>query len=463
MPISHALLMLACMGLTLCCGNGFTSAAPRTMTISTDLIGDVTLLAPADEPKLFVVFVSGKDGVTPVRTAEAEKLVAKGAAVALVDLSTLIAKQAASDDVECHYVFGDIEDFTRIAERQLGMANWRWPILLGAGEGGALAYLALAQAPDNTAAGAVSIGFEPQLATKLPFCPGAPNIGRTDGVYSYAPMKDMPGRWTWINMSAPAPRLAGFADPDKGGKLEIVSGGEDALFSAASDAVFDIGSGPAAPLADLPLIELPASNAPEALAVFISGDGGWRDIDKQIGEYMAAQHVGVIGVDSLRYFWSHKEPKQIAADLDRIVTHYRKKWQLQKTALLGYSLGADVLPLAWPDLSAQTQEATVVIGLLGLEPTAELEVSVTGWLGLSSSKDVDVRPFLTKMPPEKVMCFYGVDEKDESDTACVFPELANATRVERPGGHHFDGNYEAVAEMILSRLNVDLRTTSNRR
>jgi hypothetical protein len=27
-----------------------------------------------------------------------------------------------------------------------------------------------------------------------------------------------------------------------------------------------------------------------------------------------------------------------------------------------------------------------------------------------------------------------------------------ATLVERPGGHHFDGNYAPIAEQILSRL-----------
>ncbi len=454
----RAALLIAGIGLGLCGRPEAATAAERSMTISADLIGDVQVLAPVAEPKLLVIFVSGRDGVTPARTTEAEQLVAKGAAVALVDLNTLIAKQAASDDQDCHYVFGDFEDFARIAERQLGMANWRWPVVLGRGEGGTLAYLAVAQAPENTAAGAVSIGFAPRLATKLPLCPGAPKADLKEGAYSYTPMKEMPGRWTWISPTAPSADLAEFADPKQGGRIEVVSG-EAAQFAAASEAVFDIGAAPTAPLADLPLIELPA-NDPEALAVFISGDGGWRDIDKQIGEYLSAHRVSVVGVDSLRYFWSHKDPAKIAADLDRIVAHYQRKWQLRRTGLLGYSFGADALPMAWPQLTPQTREATVLVGLLGLEPTADLEVSVSGWLGLSSSNETAVRPFLALLQADKVMCFYGTDEKQAGDTACMFPELDRATRVERPGGHHFDGNYQAVADLMLKRLVPEWRAAS---
>ena len=57
-----------------------------------------------------------------------------------------------------------------------------------------------------------------------------------------------------------------------------------------------------------------------------------------------------------------------------------------------------------------------------------------------------------KMPKEKVLCFYGKDEKEDSPTACVLPQLKGASIVERPGRRHFDGNYEVLAEQILKRL-----------
>jgi type IV secretory pathway VirJ component len=68
----------------------------------------------------------------------------------------------------------------------------RWPVLFGVGKGGALAYLALAQAPENTAAGAVSIGFDDKLQSKLELCEGAPKAG--EGM-TYAPQKQLSGRY----------------------------------------------------------------------------------------------------------------------------------------------------------------------------------------------------------------------------------------------------------------------------
>ena len=64
----------------------------------------------------------------------------------------------------------------------------------------------------------------------------------------------------------------------------------------------------------------------------------------------------------------------------------------------------------------------------------------------------DLKPYLPALPMEKTLCFFGHDEVADQETACVFPEMAKSTLVERPGGHHFDGNYEPVARMILDRL-----------
>jgi type IV secretory pathway VirJ component len=442
------LLMMAALALAA----GTAEAAPRSVTVANETLGDIQVVAPEGEPRLFVVYITGSGGLTDARRAEADRLTAEGAAVALIDLPDLQRRIAATDDEDCHYTFGDFEDIARVAQRQLGMTSWRWPVTLGIGEGASLAYLAMAHAPDNTSGGAVSIGFAPQLAGRLPQCEGAVHAGSHDGIQTYTPPKALPAAWRLIAPSQPAPDVAAFASASALAQIRVVPGEGDAQFRAAMEAVIELGSAPAGALADLPLVELPANGKPRALAVFISGDGGWRDIDKQIGEYLQANGVGVVGVDTLRYFWSRKEPDVVAADLDRIVAHYQQLWQVRKTALAGYSFGADILPLAWPKLKPATRDATALVALLGIEPMADLEVSVSGWLGLSSSDEVPVRPHLAAMPAAKVMCVYGEDEQDDDDTACVIPELPAEARLMRPGGHHFDGNYQAIADAMLARL-----------
>lgn len=418
--------------------------------VSTDALGEVALIAPADEPDLFVIALSDSDGITDALKADAEALVARGAAVALVDVPAVLGRQTGGDGQTCRYLFGALEALARVAERDLGVGTWRWPVLFGRGEGGALAYLALAQAPTNTAAGAVSLGFSPTLPTSLPLCPGATVKTADGGTFTYLPQPKLPGRWTLVLPAEPDPDTASFVSAS-GGAVRVEGGGEAALRAAAVDAALTIGGGPTDPLSDLPLVELPAQS-PKAFAIILSGDGGWRDLDKQIGEYMAAHNVSVVGLDSLRFFWRRKTPEEVAAAIDRIVAHYRSAWHLSNIAVVGYSLGADALPLAWPALSASTQSDVSLIALLGLAPEAELEVTVSGWLGLSSSDAVDLRPALAALPLARVVCVYGKKEAAAGQTACTAPELDGATRVEREGGHHFDGNYEAIADILLARI-----------
>jgi type IV secretory pathway VirJ component len=281
-------------------------------------------------------------------------------------------------------------------------------------------------------------------------------------MHHYTPATDLPAAWRWIAPGALAPDLAKFVSASPMAQLQVVTGNADTRFDAAVNAVIELGAPPAGPLADLPLVELPAKGKPLALAVFLSGDGGWRDVDKQIGEYLQAHGVAVVGVDTLRYFWSKKPPEAVAADLARIVKHYQQLWQVRSTAFLGYSFGADILPLAWGKLDARTQDAVDLIGLMGLEPTADLEVTVSGWLGIASSNEVAIKPYLPAMPIKKVLCIYGADEQTDNETACTMPEFDNATRLMRPGGHHFDGNYELVADAILARLIPHLASSSGR-
>lgn len=427
-------------------------AETRSITVTQETLGAIRIVAPADEPSRFMIFISGKDGLTGQRMAEAEKLVGHGAAVALIDLVALEAVFAKHSDDTCHYVFGDFEALSRIAQRQLGMSDWKWPLLLGVGDGGTLAYLAVAQAPSNTAGGAVSLGFSPTFPTKRPICDGAPAASEAKGSVTYDPMDDLPAPWTLVVDAPPADAVKSFASKPELTAIQVVPGDDAARFDAAMTALFNMKPPTGHTLADLPLAELPAKGTPTTLLILLSGDGGWRDIDKQIGEYLAERGIAVVGLDSLRYFWSRKEPSQIAADLERISDHYREKWKLQSLALAGYSFGADIIPMTWPELEPNTQSRTTVIALLGFEPTFDLEVSVSGWLNIAPSTNLDVKPYLAALPMSKVMCFYGVEEKEDDSTACVLPGLDGATRIERPGGHHFDGNYQAIADAILKRI-----------
>ena len=58
-----------------------------------------------------------------------------------------------------------------------------------------------------------------------------------------------------------------------------------------------------------------------------------------------------------------------------------------------------------------------------------------------------VLPEIAQLDPGLVQCFYGADE---AESACRAPEFDRAERIETAGGHHFDGDYAALAERIMA-------------
>jgi type IV secretory pathway VirJ component len=344
----------------------------------------------------------------------------------------------------------DIEATSQRIQALGDRTRYRSPILAGTGMGAAVAYAALAQAPAATLAGAASDGFTTRIATQKPLCTEAPYAPAAEGGFSYGP-HPLPGWWR----VAPAPdELAAareFAAAVGLGADAIVAppaGGDlaERLVALLADKIA-AEPAPSSTLEDLPLVELPTAAAGALMAVIYSGDGGWRDIDKQIGGYLQDKGLPVVGVDSLRYFWSAKTPEQVAADLASILDHYQEAWRRPQALLIGYSFGADILPFAYNRLPDALQEGVRRLSLLALSRTADFEIHVAGWLGLESDAGaLPTAPELRRLPVRRVQCFYG---EEEEDSACMMPELDGAERVRTKGGHHFDGDYEAIAQAIL--------------
>ena len=153
---------------------------------------------------------------------------------------------------------------------------------------------------------------------------------------------------------------------------------------------------------------------------FLSGDGGWRDLDKTVGEnYSRMAYRSLVGT-ACATFWSHKSPEQTARDLGAVIDTYTARWGTSKVALIGYSFGAGVLPFAYDRLSPEAKQRVVQLSLLGFETAADFEISLMGWLGAPPTKNaLPTEPALAPIDPSMIQCFYG---KDENDSLC--PSLA---------------------------------------
>ncbi|HDS1696233.1 MULTISPECIES: virulence factor family protein [Pseudomonas] len=198
----------------------------------------------------------------------------------------------------------------------------------------------------------------------------------------------------------------------------------------------------------MPVVEVPAGQTTDTVTLFLSGDGGWRDLDRDVAGEMAKLGYPVVGIDTLRYYWQHKTPEQSAADLSELMHHYRQKWGTKRFVLTGYSFGADVLPAIYNRLPVEDQQRIDAVMLLAFARSGSFEIEVEGWLG-KEGQEAPTGPEMAKLPTSKVVCVYGVEETDES--GCT-ENTAVGERLKLPGGHHFDENYPALAKRLIGEI-----------
>lgn len=213
-------------------------------------------------------------------------------------------------------------------------------------------------------------------------------------------------------------------------------------------------SAPAAPRTDdLPLVEVRGATHTGTLAVFLSGDGGWADIDKQIGEELAQRGIDVVGFDDRAYLRGKtRTPDSTAADVARAAIAYLAKWNDDRLVLLGYSRGADLLPFVATRLPAPLRARLALMAMLGLQERASFKYRFSDlWATHSRPNDIPIRPELERLRGVNMLCVYG-SEEDEALCRNVDPRLVYA--VARPGKHHFDGDYHAITSLILARLEL---------
>ena len=98
-------------------------------------------------------------------------------------------------------------------------------------------------------------------------------------------------------------------------------------------------------LSTLPLIFLPAPHhTKQAAVVFLSGDGGWADIDVEVSRFLNKNGYSVLGFDALKFYWSKKDSEESVHALMTAMEIAKKEFSVQSIIVIGFSLGADAAP-----------------------------------------------------------------------------------------------------------------------
>lgn len=453
------------------CATLLTSTAQadgvQVTTESYGPFGTMHLYRTSDHPSNVVLFISGDGGWNLGVVNMATSLAELDSLVVGIDITHYVGQLDKSAET-CAYAAAQFESMSQYLQKKHGFAKYIPPVLVGYSSGAAMVYSTLAQSPPNTFAGGISLGFCPDLKTVHPFCKGNgaltytkdPNLG-----FVYDPVERLPAPLAILqgdqDQVCDTPATKEFASKVGGAEvIELPAVGhgfsvqknwlpqfKEAFQKIAGRQQRGSATLPASPsVSDLPLVELPVREGSKTMAVVISGDGGWASLDKQIGETLNADGLPVVGWNSLQYFWEKKSPETLGTDMARVLTNYSERWGADKFVLVGYSLGADSLPFMVSRLPDKLRSKVSAVALLGLAPDVDFEFHVSNWLTSGNKGEYEVIPEVQKLKGMNIVCIYG---SDEADSACKSFAATDVKVIELPGGHHFGGDYQKLASIIL--------------
>jgi type IV secretory pathway VirJ component len=463
LPTLTAIVLLSCAASA--------TAHADEETVKYGSFGDVHIYRESKNPAHVVLFVSGDGGWNQGVVDMARSLAGMDSLVAGIDITHYL-KATAGGDKACTYSAGDFQGLSQALQARLGYGHYVEPVLVGYSSGATLAYAALVQGPPSTFAGAISMGFCPDLLSPKPLCNGSALTHTDDpkhkGTFIYGKAPSTPSPWIAfqgdLDQVCDARTTNAFVEgianasivslPNVGHGFSVEKNWLPQFKEAFQHIAFrntaeDAVNPKPDSLSDLPLVE---NGVPDPkgkpLAIIISGDGGWANIDRDVGGAMNKSGVNVVGLNSLQYFWSEKTPEQASRDLGRILSWYEAAWQPSRIMVIGYSLGADVLPFMVNNLPDDQQSQIDTVAMLGAGHDATLAVHVSDWLFSGSHEGaLPIKPEADKIAAANRMCFYGED--DAADSLCPTLDGTRFTIIKTKGGHHFNGDYHSLADAIL--------------
>jgi type IV secretory pathway VirJ component len=469
------------------------AASPSTVEETKTLpgFGVVSVYRPRNlaDARGVVLFISG-DGGWKLGVVDMARRIDEHAIVAGLSMPAW-QKRAEAHSGSCWYPAGELEVAAQALEKLYRLPRYVRPILVGYSSGATVVYGALAQGPPTTFRGAVSLGFCPDLEVKRPFCgtkswkPGWNEKKKQSWLFEDPDLSEPEGggtRWIalqgMIDQVCAPPQTVAFVDKVPYSKvisLEKVGHG----FSVPSrwGAAFDrsvaemleprsilepvphtvrqdpANTSPDAVTAKLEALDLPLEivwpSSARDVVIFVSGDGGWADLDQNVAKGLASRGVAVVGWNTLRYFWLEKTPNGFAGDLARVVKALPDEFAVFAG---GYSFGAETVPV----VVAQATDPALVrirgLTLLAPGPYAAFEVSPLDWVRTSSEPTAHPVGAAIEHAARPVLC---LTPEDDAGSGCPTGRSPGYTRATVPGGHHFGSDYDALAAQIATFVSAN--------
>jgi Type IV secretory pathway, VirJ component len=203
-------------------------------------------------------------------------------------------------------------------------------------------------------------------------------------------------------------------------------------------------------LQNLPILEFPAESNSSYFVLLFSGDGGWKPIDQSISKNLQNKKVPVVALNIMKYLWNEKTPLQIAKDLEKLIDTYLRKWNKKNVVIMGYSMGAEVLPFALNQTNIYYLSKIQNLILIAPSQRTIFKIKLMNYIS-DDNTGKEVFPEIKKLKLSKMYCICD----DKKYSLCQLNLNGIMEYAILRGGHHFDGDYSALNKLINQNLNLN--------
>lgn len=204
------------------------------------------------------------------------------------------------------------------------------------------------------------------------------------------------------------------------------------------------------PTKHLPIIESKSDTNLDYYVILLTGNGGWRKLVQSVTHYLNQKNVSVLAINTKKYLLSRKRPDQICCDLETLIDRYNSKWRGKEVIMIGYSMGAEILPFAVNCMQDNYKQKINDLILIAPGQKATFKVKLRDYYH-EVNEGADIYPELQKLDKKKtyVIC-------DDNKFSICLKNLDGVVDHDfLAGGHHFGRDFNKLSLMIGKRLNLE--------
>lgn len=201
-------------------------------------------------------------------------------------------------------------------------------------------------------------------------------------------------------------------------------------------------------------VQLLSSAGDKPFIFFVSGDGGVKGFTLSLCKAIHDDGYTIASLDARSYFWDKKTPEETTRDIASYVAGILKSTSNHQWVMVGYSFGADITPFVVNRLPDSLKNQLNRVILLSPSTSTDFEIHLSDMLGIGKKRSLDVVNEINRLDKQPTALLFGEDETEFPSNKIT---LSNYQQETIKGGHHFDGNYKTVANLVSSMADIVVR------